>query len=115
MFMPSNLRILLYTPPVDMRKSIDGLCVVTQENLLENPGCGTIFVFCNRVRDKLKLLYWDSNGFCLVYKRLEKGRFKVPIKGQALLLNENDLRSLLAGIDFQKAPRKRSISCSIYS
>ena len=115
MFAPSNLRILLYTPPTDMRKSIDGLCVVTQEILRENPGCGTVFVFCNRVRDKLKLLYWDTNGFCLVYKRLEKGCFKVPPQGQVLLLNESDLRSLLAGIDFQKVPQTRSLSCSVYS
>jgi transposase len=88
---------------------------MTQEMLQENPSCGTVFVFCNRLKDKLKLLYWDTNGFCLVYKRLEKGRFKVPIKGQNLRLNEGELRWLLSGVDFQKVPKVRSFHCSVYS
>jgi transposase len=114
MFFSSNLRILLYTPVTDMRKSIDGLCYLVSEKLEENPSCGSIFVFCNRVRDKLKVLYWDGNGFCLLYKRLEKGRFQLPSNGQNLILNESDLRGLLAGINFQKIPKVKPLFCSVY-
>ena len=74
-----NLEILLYNLPTDMRKSINGLSILVHEELSENPGCiGKVYVFCNRSRDKIKLLYWDGNGFCLLYKRLDKGRFRIP-------------------------------------
>lgn len=115
MFMPLNLRILLYTQSVDMRKSIDGLCVFTQEVLQENPGSGAVFVFCNRLRDKLKLLYWDTNGFVLLYKRLEQGRFKFPLQKKKVLLRELELRGLLSGIDFEKIPQAKAINYSVYS
>ena len=104
MFLPSILRILLCTTPTDMRKSIDGLSTLVQDVLRENPACGTVFVFCNRGRDKLKLLYWDKNGFCVLYKRLEKGRFSFPSHATEVSLQAAELRDLLSGLPFLKRP-----------
>ncbi len=86
-------RVLLHRDPVDMRKSIDGLSFLVVDGLNADPADGTVYVFFNRQRDKLKLLYWDRNGFCLWYKRLEKERFKIPtIAGSAFELSPENLR-----------------------
>lgn len=103
--MPNNMKILLCSSPTDMRKSINGLCFLVDGELGENPSCGTFYVFCNRIRDKLKILYWDGNGFCLLYKRLEKGRFKIPMKAHNLVINPDELRWLFQGIDFKSLPK----------
>lgn len=62
----------------DLRKSIDGLAILVQESFKLDPFSKSLFVFCNRSQDKIKILEWDENGFWLHYKRLEKGRFKWP-------------------------------------
>ena len=112
MFLPSTLQVLLCTTPTDMRKSIDGLCCLVQDVLADSPVNGTVFVFCNRGRDKLKLLYWDANGFCLLYKRLEKGRFSFPTHTTQLSLQAGELRDLLSGLSFlRRAPRVVKTPC----
>jgi transposase len=111
---PNNLKVLLCTAPTDMRKSINGLCFLVDGELDENPSCGTVYVFCNRVKDKLKILYWDGNGFCLLYKRLEKGRFKIPKEAHSLSINADELRWLLQGIDFKKMPKPKVFSVDKY-
>jgi transposase len=83
--------------------------------LEQNPSCGTVYVFCNRVKDKLKILYWDGNGFCLLYKRLEKGRFKIPNGGPSLSISPDELRWLLQGIDFKKLPKPKVMSIRTYA
>ena len=110
----SGVDILLCTAVTDMRKSINGLCLLVDESLSQNPGCGTLYVFCNRARDKLKLLYWDGNGFCLLYKRLEKGRFKIPTQAQPLSINLSELRWLLQGIDLKALPKPEVLSMKYY-
>ncbi|WP_444944671.1 IS66 family insertion sequence element accessory protein TnpB [Microbulbifer sp. ZKSA006] len=65
----------LYMEPVDMRKSIDGLAALVEQEMALSPALEALFVFCNRNRDKIKLLYWERNGFVVWYKRLEKQRF----------------------------------------
>jgi transposase len=62
----------------DLRKSIDGLAAVVSQSFALDPFSTSLFVFCNRDRDKLKILYWDHNGFWLYYRRLERGRFRWP-------------------------------------
>jgi transposase len=94
--------VLLYNQPVDMRKSIDGLMLLVVDTLSSDPGNGTIYVFWNRSRDKLKLLYWDKNGFCLWYKRLEKERFTIPVTDAPLTLSADSFRWLLDGLDIRK-------------
>ena len=77
MIRPSKItQAYLYTGTVDMRKSIDGLAALVENNLELNPMQDAVFVFCNRGRDKIKILYWEKNGFVLWYKRLEKQKFK---------------------------------------
>lgn len=98
-----GVRLYLAESAVDMRKSIDGLSALVAEALADDPFSGKVFVFYNRCRNKLKVLVWDKNGFMLVYKRLMKGRFKIPKHwpGDRLEIDENELEWLLAGFDFQ--------------
>ena len=70
--LPNNCKIMLYNKVVDMRKSIDGLSILVSDILSLNPSDGSIYIFFNKKHDKLKMLYWDKNGFTLLYKRLEK-------------------------------------------
>jgi len=98
----SGIVIYLHRAPVDFRKSINGLSVIVEEGMGLSPlGIG-IFVFCNRRRDKLKVLYWDQTGFALWYKRLEKDKFKWPQKTDedTLQLNEEQWDWLLRGLNF---------------
>lgn len=91
---------------VDMRKSIDGLALAVQESLPLSPRSGALFVFFNRGRDKVKLLWWDRHGFWLAYKRLERGRFVLPAQPQLTLA---DLTLVLEGIDLT-VRRLRSVA-----
>ena len=95
--------------PVDFRKSINGLSVMVEEVFELNPFEASLFVFGNRTRDKIKVLYWEKNGFCLWYKRLEKDRFKWPKNEDAerLLLSVEQLNWLLDGFDiFTQKPHQ---------
>lgn len=101
MWLTGNLKIWLYSYPTDMRKSIDGLSVVVSEQLNHNPCGSEVFVFYNTAKDKLKILYYDKNGFCLWYKRLERGRFllpKLPGGNNSYGLTVAQLRWLLDGL-----------------
>lgn len=71
-------RFYLYAHPADMRNSFDGLCGLVSNELGERPEDGSVYIFINRQRDKCKLLQWQSGGFVLYYKRLERGRFELP-------------------------------------
>ena len=96
-----HLPILLCKTPCDMRKSINGLSQLNASEFGYNPSDGRLYVFANKGRDKLKILYWDKNGFCLWYKRLEKAHFKLPRIGEAqvLPLEYELLQWLLSGLD----------------
>ena len=72
--------IYLYRDAVDFRKSIDGLVAIVENELERDAYTGALFLFCNKTKDKLKLVYWDKTGFALWYKRLEKQKFKWPNK-----------------------------------
>ena len=71
--------IYLHRLPVDFRKAVNGLCELVQGELEMNPFDQNLYVFCNRKRDRLKILHWDRTGFVLWYKRLEKEKFKWPV------------------------------------
>jgi transposase len=75
MLMPDNVKIYLYTPPTDMRKSIDTLCIMISDVLKMNPADGHLFLFRSKSGNKLKALYYETNCFTLWYRRLEKGKF----------------------------------------
>ena len=93
--------IYLYRDPVDFRKAANGLALIVEQQMELSPFSETLFVFCNKTGDKVKILtvYWDKTGFCLWYKRLEKERFKWPRKyaHTMMKLSEDKWQSLLSG------------------
>lgn len=99
----SAAKIWFYNGAVDFRKSINGLVFLIDTNMKTPPGEG-IFVFCNRNKDKVKILTWHGNGFVLLYKRLERGKFTVVTdeKACSVSLDEEQLQWLLAGLDWNK-------------
>lgn len=99
-------RILVARDPVDFRKAIDGLAAVCEVELGEEPLDGTLFVFTNRRRNGLKGLVWTNGGFLMLYKKLEKGRFRwPPVDAQTGTITAAELAALLEGIDLSKARR----------
>lgn len=83
----------------DMRKSIDGLAMIVQQNFQLNPFQNSLFLFCGRRRDRMKALYWEGDGFVLLYKRLENGTFKWPKSAEAVReITGQQLRWLLEGL-----------------
>jgi transposase len=103
------VRIFLATSPVDMRRQIDGLAALVNDVLSQDPFTGHVFVFRGRRADRIKFLVWDKNGFVLVYKRLEKGRFRFPDAASGNReLDSTALTLLLEGLDLElvaRAPR----------
>jgi len=100
----SGVKIYLALGITDMRKSINGLSILVQENMDLDPFSGHMFVFSNRKRNIIKILYWDRNGFCLWHKRLERQYFRWPESGEEILkINHRELRWLIDGLElFQK-------------
>ena len=100
---PRAVRIFIATAPMDMRKSIDGLRAIVEAEMQADAFSGHLFVFVSRRSDRVKILAWDKGGFVLLYKRLEKGRFKLPHlspEAMAVEIDATQLAMLLDGIDF---------------
>jgi len=104
--------VYLHRDPVDFRKSINGLSIIVEEHMEISPYTHAIFVFCNKHRDKLKILCWDHTGFVLWYKRLEKARFKWPRQhaSEVVTINDEELDWLLRGLDFQQLIGHKKLS-----
>jgi transposase len=103
MMLPVNVRVFLAVGTTDMRKSINGLCLLVQIHMELDPFAGHLFAFCNRRRNMVKILYWDRNGFCLWQKRLERHRFAWPeSQHQVLDLDGRKLNWLLEGLDLRQ-------------
>jgi len=103
---PTPSRILLSTSPADFRKSIDGLAALVELHLREAPLSGTMFVFRNKTGNALKLLVWSAGGFVLVYKKLERGRFRVPTtEADRMTLTPAEVGAILEGIDLRRSTR----------
>lgn len=107
----SKNRVYLSCGPVDMRKSINGLAAIVQGAFDLDPFDGTLFVFCNKNKDKIKVLKWDKDGFILYYKRREKGRFQWPtisLDSSTVTVSKEDLNRLLDGLIMEQfIPRKQ--------
>jgi transposase len=100
----SETDIFIKPGRTDMRKQINGLTVIVQDDMELNPFSPSIFLFCNRERKILKALYWDKNGFCLWQKKIEKESFPWPKdESEAQKITYEQLKLLLSGIDFWKA------------
>ncbi|MDR2972305.1 MAG: IS66 family insertion sequence element accessory protein TnpB [Bacteroidales bacterium] len=103
----SKVKIFLRPGITDMRKAVNGLSVIVQENMKQDPFSGSVYLFCNRERKLLKAVYWDKSGFWLSQKRLEKDKFPWPQDAsEAKELTGDQLQMLLIGIDFFKAHKE---------
>ena len=107
--LPSSTRVFVATKPTDMRRGFDGLFALVRDFLGEDPLSGHLFVFRNRVGDRLKILWWDRDGLAIWYKRLEEGTFRFPSAGDAarLEITSADLQLVLQGIDPAKVNRSK--------
>lgn len=100
MFFPFHVRVFLAAGYTDMRKSINGLSILVARHLEMDPLSGHLFVFCNRRRNMVKILYWDRNGFCLYFKRLEKQFFRWP--KDECEIDHRQLAWLLEGLEIHQ-------------
>jgi len=112
MLLPAHaVQAYIATGATDMRKSINGLSILVADRLALDPLSGHLFVFCNRKRDLLKILYWDRNGFCLWQKRLERDRFQWPrTEAEVLALQGHELSWLLDGLSLEQHEAHRHLS-----
>lgn len=102
------VRIYLACGRTDMRKGFDSLAALVREHLGHDPLSGALFLFVGRERDRLKILYWDSDGYALWYKRLEEGTFRLPAApptAASVELKASELAMLLEGIDLKSVKR----------
>jgi transposase len=106
--LPPSVRVYLGSRPVDMRCGHDGLMAIIRNQWRLDPFVGHIFAFVGRKLDRAKLLYFDRGGFVLIYKRLERGRFKLPVvkpTDESIEIDGAQLAMLLDGIDFARVRR----------
>ena len=101
---PSAIRLYIAREPVDFRKAHDGLVAIIRDHFGDDPFDGSVFVFLNRQRDRVKIIHWDRDGLWLHYKRLEQGRFRIDLDGDSerVEVSRPELSMLLDGIDLKK-------------
>ena len=92
---PSSVRIFVCTEPQDMRRSFDGLSLAATEHIKEDPQSGALFEFVNKRANRVKVLWYDTNGYCLLYKRLHRARFMLP---ESETIDTKELATLLRGV-----------------
>jgi transposase len=108
-----NLPIWFYPTPVDFRRQIDGLVMFIADHLDMKPTGGQLFVFRNRRANKIKLLWYDRNGFWLCYKRIEKGKLHFPSRREEVMeLSREQLGWLLTGLDFTRLTALPAVDAS---
>jgi len=103
-FENGSIKVYLACGPTDLRKSIDGLAVLVKEGFNLDPFSSSLYVFCNRKRDKIKILRWDYSGFWLYYRRLEKGKFQWPDekRTEMALISRREFSWLLDGLPLKQ-------------
>ena len=110
---PANVSVYLCTKATDMRKGFDGLHTLVVQVFERDPVDGHLFLFVNRRRDRMKMLWWDRDGMALFYKRLEAGTYQLPSVGddcEGIEIDDTDLAMMLNGIDIQSAKRRKRYS-----
>jgi transposase len=109
--LPSSVQVFICLQPTDLRKSFDSLAVLVSGVVGQNPLSGHLFVFLNRYRDRVKILFWDRTGYCLYYKRLEAGTFRLPVETDTGVVSRTlsipELTLMLEGIDLTYAHRRK--------
>ncbi len=103
----SSHRYFFYSQPTDMRKSFDSLSGLVRTAMDADPFSGSVYIFINKQRNRIKLLHWEAGGFTLYYKRLEKGQFEVPdvSSGNTCSIRWSDLILILEGIRLKNVQR----------
>jgi len=110
--LPPQIRVFLYRRPTDMRKSFNGLVALTESELKQDPLSGSLFVFVNRRRDRIKILYWGHTGFCIWYQQLQQGTYQLPShesldERDVLEVTRSQLSLILDGIDLDSIRQRR--------
>ncbi len=104
----ANFRYFLCSNGIDMRNGFDGLAGIVRNHLKKDPISGDIFVFINKTRTHVKLLYWDGDGFALFYKRLERGRYTLTVHNEpSRQIKREELMMLLEGLSYSKMSQKK--------
>ena len=111
MITTAGKKVYLACGKTDMRKQINGLVAIVEGSFKLDPFTGALFVFCNRNRDRIKILEWDTDGFWLYFKRLEKGRFRWPAVGEeaTMTLTGEELSILLGGAKVELKLRRNEV------
>jgi transposase len=105
---PAGARVLVATKPVDFRKGAEGLAALVKDQMRLEPFSGVVFVFRAKRADRIKLLWWDGTGVCLMAKRLEEGQFRWPKAEDATMrLSAAQLSALLEGLDWRRVHQSR--------
>jgi transposase len=106
---PASVRIFVCTQPLDLRRSFDGLALATRQMLGEDPQSGALFCFVNQRSNRLKVLWFDRNGYCLLYKRLHRARFVLPRSGESgresIRIDARALSELIRGVSKEERVR----------
>ena len=110
MTLPSSVRIFLAMEAVDLRRGFDGLAAATRGLIGQDPLSGHLFVFLNRRRNRVKILFWDRTGYLLLFKRLERGTFEWPVRPmpgvRQVEIDAGELGLILEGVDLKDARRR---------
>jgi transposase len=108
--LPHAVRVFFHTPATDLRKGFDALAGLVSSAFGQDPTCGHLFLFVNRRRDRLKILYWDRDGLAIWYKRLETGSFQLPVidhDAMSVEMSHTQLSLILSGIDLGSARQRK--------
>jgi transposase len=108
--LPAAVRVYLCLSPCDMRRSFDGLHALVRDHLQLDAFAGHLYLFSNKRRDRLKILYWDRDGFAIWAKRLERGSYVIPSgepSSRRIEITSEELSALLSGIDLSTATRRK--------
>lgn len=109
----ASTRIYIALGATDMRKGFDGLCGLVIEQLKQDPLCGALYLFINKRRDRMKVLYWDGDGLAIWYRRLEQGTFRLPKvnpETSSIEIRSDEFTMLLRGIDLTSVKRHKRFS-----
>lgn len=110
--LPAQIRVFLYRLPTDMRKSFHGLVALTESAVKQDPLSGSLFVFLNRQRDRIKILYWGQTGFCIWYQQLQQGTYQLPDptaleEQETMEVTRAQLSLILDGIDLASVRQRK--------
>ena len=110
--LPNSTRIFVCTEPVDLRKSFDGLARCTRELLQHDPSSGALFLFTGKRATSLKAIWWEKSGYCILYKRLSRGMFRLPAAvggATSVVIDPRELALILEGVDLPSRRRQRKV------